>query len=31
MGNTMAEGSRKEGPSSTPMAHDRHADADEQR
>jgi hypothetical protein len=30
MGNAMAEGSRKEGSSSTPMADDRHADAGEQ-
>jgi hypothetical protein len=30
MGNAMAEGSRKKGPSSTPVADDRHANAGEQ-
>jgi hypothetical protein len=30
MGNAMADGSRKEGQSSTPVTNDRHADAGEQ-
>src|ERR1035437_2318605 len=30
MGNAMAEGSRKKGPSGTPVADDRHANAGEQ-